>query len=54
MAAQVVQAYAPVGSAEFDDASGAVMALEAKYCLDGESRMKELHDQLANLQVTKA
>ena len=30
------------------------MALEAKYRLDGESRMQELHDQLANLQVTAA
>ena len=30
------------------------MALEAKYRLDGESRMQELHDQLANLQVTDA
>ena len=31
-----------------------IMALEAKYRLDGESRMQELHDQLANLQVTAA
>ena len=30
------------------------MALEAKYRLDGESRMQELHDQLANLRVTAA
>ena len=30
------------------------MALGAKYRLDGESRMQELHDQLANLQVTAA
>ena len=30
------------------------MALEAKYRLDGESRMQALHDQLANLQVTEA
>ena len=54
VAAQVVQAYAPVGTAEFGDGRGAVMALEAKYRLDGESRMQELHDQLANLQVTAA
>ena len=54
VAAQVVQAYAPVGTAEFGNGRGAVMALEAKYRLDGESRMKELHDQLANLQVTEA
>ena len=44
VAAQVVQAYAPVGTAEFGDGRGAVMALEAKYRLDGESRMQELHD----------
>ena len=25
------------------------MALEAKYLLDGESRMQELHDQLRNM-----
>ena len=30
VAAQVVQAYAPVGTAEFGDRRGAVMALEAK------------------------
>ena len=54
VAAQVVQAYAPVGTAEFGDGRGAVMALEAKHRLDGESRMQELHDQLANLQVTEA
>ena len=30
------------------------MALEAKHRLDGESQMQELHDQLANLQVTEA
>ena len=54
VAAQVVQAYAPVGTAEFGDGRGAVMALEARYRLDGESRMQELHDQLANLQVTDA
>ena len=54
VAAQVIQAYAPVGTAEFGDGRGAVMALEAKYRLDGESRMQELHDQLANLQVTAA
>ena len=53
VAAQVVQAYAPVGTAKFGDGRGAVIALEAKYRLDGESRMQELHDQLANLQVTE-
>ena len=54
VAAQVVQAYAPVGTAEFGDGRGAVMAVAAKYRLDGESRMQELHDHLANLQVTEA
>ena len=54
VAAQVVRAYAPVGTAEFGDGGGAVMAVEAKYRLDGESRMQELHDQLANLEVTAA
>ena len=44
VAAQVVQAYAPVETAEFGDGRAAVMALEAKYRLDGESRMQELHD----------
>ena len=53
-AAQVVQAYAPVGAAENDDGRGAVMALEAKYRFDGVSRMQELYDQLAHLQVTEA
>ena len=33
-AAQVVQAYATVGTAEFGDGRGAVIALEAKYRLD--------------------
>ena len=54
VAAQVVQSYSPVGTAEIGDGRGAVIALEAKYRLDGESRMQELHDQLANLQVTAA
>ena len=54
VAAQVVQAYASVGTTEFGNGRGAVMTLEAKYRLDGESRMQELHDQLANLQVTEA
>ena len=53
VAAQVVQAYAPVGTTEFGNGRGAVMALEAKYRLGGESRMQELHDQLANLQVSE-
>ena len=48
VADQVLQAYAPVGTAEFGDDRGSVMALEAKCRLDGESRMQELHDQLAN------
>ena len=54
VAAQIVQAYAPVGTAEFGDGRGAVMAFDAKYRRDGKSRMQELHDQLANLQVTVA
>ena len=51
--AQIVLAYAPVGIAEFGDGRGAVMAPESKYMLDGESRMQELPDQLAILQVTE-
>ena len=54
VAAQVVQAYAPVGTAEVGDGRSAVMALEAKYRLDGESRIQELVDQLANLRVTES
>ena len=54
VAAQVVLAHAPVGTAEFGDGRGAVMALEVKNRLYGESRMQELHNQLANLQVTAA
>ena len=54
VAAQVVQAYAPVETAGFGNGRRAVMALEAKYRLDGESRMQKLHDQLANLQITEA
>ena len=49
VAAEVLLAYAPVGTTEFGGGRDAVMALEAKYRLDGESRMQELHDQLANL-----
>ena len=49
VADQVLQAYAPVGTAEFGDGRGSVMALEAKYRLDAESKMQELHNQLANL-----
>ena len=33
----MIQANAPVGTAEFVDGRGAVMALEAKERLDGES-----------------
>ena len=51
VAAQVVQAYALVRTAEFGDGRGAFMALEAKNRHDGESHMQELHDQLASLQV---
>ena len=54
VAAQVVQADAPAGTAEFGDGRVAMMALETKYRLDGESRMQELRDQLANLRVTEA
>ena len=54
VAAQVVQAYAPVGTAEFGGGRVAVVALEAKYRRGGESRMQALHDQPANLQVTAA
>ena len=41
-------------SGQLGDGGGAATALEAKYRLYGESRMQELHDQLANLQVTEA
>ena len=54
VATQVAQAYARIGTAEFGDGRGAVVALEAKYRGDGESRTQELHDRLANLQVTAA
>ena len=54
VATQVVQAYAPVGTAGFGDGRVVVVALEAKHWRDGESRMQELHDQVANLQVTAA
>ena len=54
VAAQVVEAYSPIGTTEFGDDRGAVMTLEANYRLDGESRMQELHGQLANLLVTAA
>ena len=54
VAAQVVQAYAPAGTAELGDGRGAVMALEARYRLDDKSRTQELYDQPANLQVTAA
>ena len=54
VAAQVVQAYAPAGTAELGDGCGAVMAREANYRLDSASSMKKLHDQLDNLQVTAA
>ena len=53
VADQIVQAYAPIGTAEFDDGRGAVVALEAKYRRDGQSRMQELHHQLANSEVTR-
>ena len=54
VATQVVQAYASVGTSGFGDGRGAVMALEAKYRLDSESRKQELHDPLANLHVAAA
>ena len=54
VADQVVQAYAPVGTAKFGYGRGVVVALEAKCRRDGELSMQELHDQLANLQVTAA
>lgn len=37
-ATQFVQAYAPVGTAEFGDGRGVVMALEEKGRLDGNAR----------------
>ena len=52
--AEVVLVCAPVGTAEIGDSRGAAMALEPKYRLKGESRKRELLDQLANLQVTEA
>ena len=39
VAAQVVQAYAPVGTGEIGDGRGAVVALGAKYRRDGETKM---------------
>ena len=47
VAAQVVQAYALTGTAEFGDGRDVVMALEAKYRLDGASRMQELRERSA-------
>lgn len=54
VASHVVLAYTLVLTAEFGDGRGAVMTLEAKYRLDGESRMQEMYDQLANVQVIAA
>lgn len=44
-----VQAHGPVGTVEFEHGGDAVMAREDKYRLNGEPRMQELYDQLANL-----
>ena len=54
VAAQNAQTYAPVVTAENGDGHGADVALEVKYLVDGESRIQELHDKLANFQVTAA
>lgn len=49
IAAQFVLVYASVDTVEFGGGLGAVIALRAKYRLDGESEMHGLHNQLANL-----
>lgn len=48
-AAQIVQSYAPIGTKQFGDERGAVLALDAKYRLDGVSRMQHLHDLSSEL-----
>ena len=52
VASLVVQAYAPIGTEEFGDGRKAVLALEAKYRVDGTFRMQELHDTFGSLEVT--
>lgn len=52
--AQVIQIFAPIGTAGFGDRHGAVQALEAQYCLNDISQMKNLHDKLRYLGVTGA
>lgn len=53
LAAQIVQAFARVGMAEFGDSRGAVMTLQATYRADGETGRQGLHDQVANCKVPR-
>ena len=54
VAPQVVQTFAPIGTEEFGDGPSAILALEAKFRLDGVFRMQELHDKFGTLHVTAA
>ena len=54
VASQVVQTIAPIGTEEFGDGRSAILALEAKFRMDGVFRMQELHDKFGTLEVTAA
>ena len=51
VSAQLVLAYVSVETSDFGDSRGAMTALEAEYRLKGESRIQQLHDHLASLEV---
>ena len=45
VASQVVQTFSPIGTEKFGDGRIAILALEAKFRVDGVFRMHELHDK---------
>ena len=54
VASQVVQTFAPIGTEVFGDGRSAILALKAKFRVDGVFRMQELHDKFVTLEVTAA
>ena len=54
IASQGVQTLAPIGTEELGDGRSAILAMEAKFRVDGVFRMQELHDKFGILEVTAA
>lgn len=49
-----MQSHAPVGDGDFSDGCFTLVALDAKFKVEGAHRMQQLQNQLASAEVTEA